>query len=148
MHNPQAYIVHLPHTKTHQHGQDIVLVEQCNPINPIALLMKHLRVNKIPCDTHLLSYMTPQGLQPLTKPLFLCHCNKIWHLLGYPRTTGHCFRMGGTTELLITGTPPDVVKATSHWSSDSFMRYWRSLDDITPHYIKGLHARKQRPRLK
>ena len=146
--NPQAYVVRLPHTKTHQHGQDVVLVEQCEPINPITLLMKHLQVNRIPHDTHLFSYTTPHGLRPLTKSLFLRRCNEIWHPLGYPRTTGHCFRIGGTTELLIAGTPPNVVKATGCWSSDAFMRYWRSLDDIAPKYIRRLHARGRKPWLK
>ena len=92
--------------------------------------------------------MTPEGLRPLTKPVFLQRCNDIWHPLGYPRTTGHCFRIGGTTELLIAGTPPDVVKATGRWSSDSFMRYWRSLDDIAPRYIRRLHAKGRRHRLR
>ena len=146
--NPKAYVVRLPHTKTHLDGQDIILVEQCDPINPIALLLKHLQINNIPQDTFLFSYMTPEGLRPLTKPVFLQRCNEIWHPLGYPRTTGHCFRIGGTTELLIAGTPPDVVKATGRWSSDSFMRYWRSLDDIAPRYIRRLHAKKRRHRLR
>ena len=146
--NPKAYVVRLPHTKTHLDGQDIVLVEQCDPINPIALLLKHLQINNIPQDTFLFSYMTPEGLRPLTKPVFLQRCNDIWHPLGYPRTTGHCFRIGGTTELLIAGTPPDVVKATGRWSSDSFMRYWRSLDDIAPRYIRRLHAKGRRHRLR
>ena len=142
--NPQSRIVRLPHTKTHRHGQDVVLVDQCDPINPITLLLRHLQVNNIPHDAHLFSYITPHGVFPLTKPLFLRRCNEIWGSLGYPRTTGHCFRIGGTTELLLAGTPPDVVKATGRWSSDSFMRYWRSLDDIAPHYIRHLHNKKRR----
>ena len=146
--DPKAHIVRLPHTKTHPEGQDIVLVDQCDPINPLALLARHLQINNIPQDAFLFSYNTPEGLKPLTKSLFLQRCNEIWHPLGYPRTTGHCFRIGGTTELLIAGVPPDVVKATGRWSSDSFMRYWRSLDDIAPRYIRRLHARKRKPRFK
>jgi hypothetical protein len=146
--NPRARVVRLPHTKTHQHGEDVVLVDQCEPINPISLLTRHLQINDIPHDAHLFSYTTPQGLRSLTKPLFLRRCNEIWQSLGYPRTTGHCFRIGRTTELLIAGTPPDVVKATGRWSSDSFMRYWRSLDDIAPLYICRLHTRKRAPRFR
>ena len=146
--DPKAHIVRLPHTKTHPEGQDIVLVDQCDPINPLALLARHLQINNIPHDTFLFSYNTPEGFKPLTKSLFLQRCNEIWHPLGYPRTTGHCFRIGGTTELLIAGVPPDVVKATGRWSSDSFMRYWRSLDDIAPRYIRRLHARKRKPRFR
>ena len=139
--NLLAYIIRLPHTKTHTHGQDVVLVDQRSPVNPITLLNDHLRVNNFLDDAPLFSYATPDGLSCLTKPLFLQRCNEIWHQLGYPRTTGHCFWIGGTTELLVSGTPPDVVKAMGRWSSDSFLRYWRSLDDIAPRYVRRLRTR-------
>jgi hypothetical protein len=142
--NPLSCIIHLPRTKTHHHGQDIVLVEQANPSNPISLLKRHLRVNNVSNDSFLFSYTSKNGLSPLTKPIFLKRCNEIWHPLGYPRTTGHCFRIGGTTELLIAGIPPDIVKVTGRWSSDSFLRYWRSLDDIAPQYMRHLHSKKRR----
>jgi hypothetical protein len=138
--NPLSCIIRLPCTKTHRHGQDVVLVDQRADINPITLLKRHLRINDIPNDTHLFSYTSTNGFTPLTKSLFLRRCNEIWQILGYPRTSGHCFRIGGTTELLIAGTPPDVVKATGRWSSDSFLRYWRSLDEIAPMYVRHLHS--------
>jgi hypothetical protein len=144
--NPHSCIIHLPCTKTHSHGQEVVLVDQRTAINPIRLLKKHLQVNDIPNDTHLFSYTSANSFSSLTKSLFLRRCNAIWHSLGYPRTTGHCFRIGGTTELLIAGIPPEVVKATGRWSSDSFLRYWRSLDDIAPQYIRHLHAQKRKRR--
>jgi hypothetical protein len=144
--NTHSFTLQLPRTKTHRHGQEVVLVSQRPAVNPIALLHKHLLVNDMPGDTHLFSYISDNTFLSLTKPVFLRRCNEIWHLLGYPRTTGHCFRIGGTTELLIAGTPPDVVKATGRWSSDSFLRYWRSLDDIAPHYIRHLHLKKPRYR--
>jgi hypothetical protein len=144
--NTHSFTLQLPRTKTHCHGQEVVLVSQKPAVNPIAMLHKHLSVNDMPGDTHLFSYISDNTFFSLTKPVFLRRCNEIWHSLGYPRTTGHCFRIGGTTELLIAGTPPDVVKATGRWSSDSFMRYWRSLDDIAPHYIRHLHLKKPRRR--
>ena len=144
--NPHSCVLHLPRTKTHYHGQDIVLVDQCASINPISLLKKHLHLSSVPHDAHIFSFSSTHGLSPLTKPVFLQRCNEIWQSLGYPRTTGHCFWIGGTTELLIAGTPPDVVKATGRWSSDSFLRYWRSLDDIAPQYIRHLHASRRRHR--
>ena len=142
--NPQSCIFHLPRTKTHHNGQDIVLVDQCSPINPIFLLKNHLRVNNIPKDEHIFSYTSADHLVSLTKSFFLQRCNTVWHLLGYPRATGHCFRIGGTTELLIAGTPPDVVKVTGRWSSESFLRYWRSLDEIAPQHIRNLHILKRK----
>ncbi|KAF8573516.1 hypothetical protein K439DRAFT_1250648, partial [Ramaria rubella] len=63
----------------------------------------------------------------LTCSAFLNRCNQIWTAQGYPRSTGHSFRIGGTMELLLTGVHPDVVKAMGQWSSDSFLVYWRSL---------------------
>ncbi|KAF8803103.1 hypothetical protein BYT27DRAFT_6743692 [Phlegmacium glaucopus] len=136
--NPSAYMLHLPHTKTHHRGQDVVIVEQQGPINPISLLKNHLHLSHTPHTLPLFAYATHEGHQSFTKRTFLRRCNLIWHSLGYPHTTGHCFRIGGTTELLVAGTPPDVVKAMGHWSSDSFHRYWRSLDDIVPQHARNL----------
>ena len=144
--NPQSCILHLPHTKTHRHGQDVVLVDQRAPINPITLLKNHLRVNGVHTDEHIFSFTSRDGRQSLRKDPFLKRCNTIWASLGYPRATGHCFRIGGTTELLIAGTPPDVVKATGRWSSESFLRYWRSLDALAPRYIRNLHIFRHRRR--
>ena len=146
--NPHSCLLRLPRTKTHRHGQDVVLVDQRAPINPISLLKNHIRVNNIHNNDLLFSLISTNGHTPLSKKSLLHRCNAIWSTLGYPRTTGHCFRIGGTTELLIAGTPPDIVKATGRWSSESFLRYWRSLDDIAPHHIRNIHAirRKRRRR--
>ena len=121
--------------KTHYHGQDVVLVDQCPPVNPILLLRNHFHINNIPYDSHIFSYTSSEGMISLTRSLFLNQCNEIWSTLGYPHTTGHSFQIGGTTELLITGTPPDIVKATRQWTSESFLQYWCSLDDIVPFHI-------------
>jgi hypothetical protein len=142
--NPQSRLLHLPCTKTHRHGQDVVLVDQRAPINPISLLENHIRVSDVPNDRHIFSFLSTDGLLSLSKPLFLQRCNAIWSSLGYPRTTGHCFRIGGTTELLVAGTHPDVVRATGRWSSESFLRYWRSLDAIAPRHIRNLHIPRHR----
>ncbi|KIK93936.1 hypothetical protein PAXRUDRAFT_143952 [Paxillus rubicundulus Ve08.2h10] len=53
-------------------------------------------------------------------------------------TTGHSFCIGGTTELLLAGVPPDVVKALGHWSSDTFLHYWCSLELLAPLHIENL----------
>jgi hypothetical protein len=133
--------------KTHRLGQDIVLVNQRRPINPISLLKNHIRVSNIPSSSHIFSYSSPHGPVLLSKPIFIQRCYVIWSALGYPRATGHCFRIGGTTELLISGTPADVVKATGRWSSDSFLRYWRSLDLLAPQYIRNVHRFQRRHRI-
>jgi hypothetical protein len=144
--NPQSCVLRLPNTKTHRCGQDVVLVDQRFPINPISLLKNHIRVSSVQEGQFLFSFASPDGPTPLTKKVFLDRCNLIWSTYGYPRTTGHCFRIGGTTELLILGTPPDIVKVTGRWSSDSFLRYWRSLEEIAPLHIRNIHTSRRRRR--
>ncbi|KAF9218783.1 hypothetical protein BS17DRAFT_642718, partial [Gyrodon lividus] len=61
----------------------------------------------------------------LTQKKFLARCNSIWTSKGIPVSAGHSFRIGGTTELLLAGVPPDIVKALGRWSSDAFLCYWR-----------------------
>ena len=136
--NPQSCILHLPHTKTHPHGEEVVLINQDNPINPILLFKNHIHISSIPRDGLLFSFRESDNLIVLDKASFLWCCNDIWQPLSHPHFTGHSFHIGGTTELLITGIPPDVVRVTGHWSSESFLRYWRSLEDLTLHYISNL----------
>ncbi|KAF8130911.1 hypothetical protein K438DRAFT_1643528, partial [Mycena galopus ATCC 62051] len=71
----------------------------------------------------------------LTRRKFLQCCNAIWAAHNIPTITGHSFRTGGTTELLLAGVNPDVVQAMGRWLSDAFLVYWRHLDLLTP-----LHA--------
>ena len=115
---------------------------QHDPINPISLLNNHLLVNPARPSDPVFSFRSSDGLSFLTKPLFLRRCNTIWQTLGYPHTTGHCFRIGGTTELLISGVPPEVARVTGRWSSDSFLRYWRSLDDLAHLHVRNLKSHR------
>ncbi|QRV93567.1 hypothetical protein RhiJN_21585 [Ceratobasidium sp. AG-Ba] len=81
-------------------------------------------------------------LRALTKEHFLKFTNKIWSPMGYPRVTGHCFRIGGTTELLLGGVPPDLVKAMGRWKSDAFQRYWRDIGGIAAKFASNLKNRQ------
>ena len=144
IHNPQSCILHLPVTKTHWHGQDIILVDQA----ALSILFLYSRTISRSATSRMMLIFFPMLLQKgffsLTKSLFIQCCNTIWSRLGYPRTTGHSFRIGRTTELLITGTPPDVVRVTGWWSSASFLRYWRLLKDIVPLHIWNLHVARRK----
>ncbi|KAG2145616.1 hypothetical protein BD769DRAFT_1416683 [Suillus cothurnatus] len=53
-----------------------------------------------------------------------CHLGQT----GLATSSGHSFRIGRTTEFLLSGVPPDIVKALGRWSFDSFLCYWRSPD--------------------
>ena len=46
----------------------------------------------------------------------------------------------GTTEFLVAGVLPYVVKPMGSWSSDSLHRYWCSLDEIALNHLWNLTA--------
>lgn len=79
-------------------------------------------------ELHLASLLLPLGRLPFSslQKNFMRRCNDILHDLGYSRITGHCFRIGGTTELLLAGVDPEVVKKLGRWKSDAFLRYRRT----------------------
>ncbi|KAF9030051.1 hypothetical protein BJ165DRAFT_1324728, partial [Panaeolus papilionaceus] len=132
--NTHSYELQLPCTKTNRRGQTIMILKQDHATNPLPLLQHHLAINNLPRSSNLFNYISSSHSKPtvLSKRRFLARCNAIWSPLGYPRITGHSFRIGGTSKLLASGIPPDVVKTMGRWSSDSFLRYWRHLDRIAP----------------
>ncbi|PPR07307.1 hypothetical protein CVT24_007516 [Panaeolus cyanescens] len=135
-HQPKFFNLHLPQTKTNRLGQTVVILPQENISNPLPLLQNHLFVNRSPIHTPLFSYRSkqhdPGRTLMLSKATFLARCNSILGTLGYQRISGHSFRIGGTSTLLATGLPPDVVRTMGCWASDSFLRYWRRIDRIAP----------------
>lgn len=68
----------------------------------------------------------------LPKASFLSFCDKIWAKAGLAHVHSHSFRIGGATELLLAGVPPEVVAATGGWSSLAFLLYWRRMEEILP----------------
>ncbi|KIJ58033.1 hypothetical protein HYDPIDRAFT_48857, partial [Hydnomerulius pinastri MD-312] len=106
--------------------------------DPIAAITNHLARNPGPPNIPLFAYIPPRGWCCLTKKKLMARCNVIWSAAGIPSITGHSFRIGGTTELLLAGVPPDVVKALGRWSSDAFLRYWRSLELLAPLHVENL----------
>lgn len=128
--NTSARNLRLPRTKTHASGEDVTITPQNFPINPIAALNNHLHLNLLDASLPLFAFSTSCGPRNLNRARFLERCNSIWTAHGYPRSTGHSFRIGGTTHLLLAGVSPDVVKVMGRWSSDAFHRYWRSTDAL------------------
>src|ERR1700730_16960065 len=85
----------------------------------------------------LASYRDSLGsLAPLTKHSFLKWCNTILTSLGYGCFSGHCFRISGTTELLVRGVNPNVVHIMGRWSSNSFLCYWHNVSDIAALHVE------------
>ncbi|KZV83628.1 hypothetical protein EXIGLDRAFT_592158, partial [Exidia glandulosa HHB12029] len=99
---------------------------------PSHALREHIRVNRLSPDNPLFAYRhdATDDVIPLTKNVFLSRLNEIWAAAGMQRITAHCFRIGGTTALLRAGVDPQVVRVAGRWRSDSFLRYWRAIDDI------------------
>ncbi|KAF9551250.1 hypothetical protein CPC08DRAFT_647669, partial [Agrocybe pediades] len=110
--NIAALSIHLPRTKTKSSGEDIILVHQNGIVDPLPALANHLHLNNFPCNLPLFTYKSPSNpsFRCLTKNTFLKRCNEIWFSHGIASVTGHCFRIGGTTEYLLCGVDPNVVK--------------------------------------
>ncbi|EIN09231.1 hypothetical protein PUNSTDRAFT_29795, partial [Punctularia strigosozonata HHB-11173 SS5] len=132
-----SYSIALPSSKTrYAKGETVFLHRQRGSTDPIDALAYHLHKSDLPSNSALFAFRTHGGPKLLTRSLFLARCNTIWTPLRHPRVTGHCFRIGGTTELLLAGVPPHVVKKAGRWSSDTFLRYWRSVEDILPQHMR------------
>ncbi|KZV82569.1 DNA breaking-rejoining enzyme, partial [Exidia glandulosa HHB12029] len=120
----------LPRTKVERSGVWIWIARHYN--DPSYALQDHIGVNRIALDDPLFAYRhdTSGELIALTRGAFLGRLNEIWSACGMQRFTGHSFRIGGTTALLRAGVDPEVVKMAGRWKSDSFLRYWRAIDQI------------------
>lgn len=131
--------LHLPHTKTTgDTGATIFLCSQNDCTDPNTIIDKHLLINRLSSKHPLFSYSYHGSFIPLTKRRFLRRCNTIWSRYGLPTFSGHCFRIGGTTILLLRGVSPYIVKAMGRWTSDSFLKYWRSLEILAPIHAEFL----------
>ena len=94
--------------------------------------------SSLPADAQLFAYQHKSGWRALTKKAFLDECASVWVRSGVdviPR--GHSFRIGGTAELLLRGTPPDVVMLQGRWKSRAFLRYWRKVEVIFPLFVSS-----------
>ncbi|THH14019.1 hypothetical protein EUX98_g9656, partial [Antrodiella citrinella] len=130
---------HIPWTKTtKQAGADIVATENDDATSAITALRHHQNTNHaVPSSAPLFAFETAdqQGWAPMTKPWFLDRCNEVWNDAGLELLTGHCFRIGGATELLLRGTHPDIVATQGGWKSRAFLEYWRKIESILPLFI-------------
>ncbi|KAG2128260.1 hypothetical protein DEU56DRAFT_742110 [Suillus clintonianus] len=144
----ESLMCRLPWTKVaKEKGEDIFLGRQLGASDPISALLAHLvaspAILSAPHSSHLFTYDVGGGkLVSLTKRKFLLICNAVWNTHNMPHISRHCFRIGGTMELLLRNVPPHIVKVMGRWSSDSFLRYWCLLEHIAP-----LHAELLGPKL-
>jgi integrase len=139
-HGGRTPSITLPWTKTTLGaGAVITLAPQPHSRTcPVTAIRDFLKRHPMPRRAHLFAYRVDGVFRPLTKRVFLAEVNAIASDLGLGRVTGHCFRIGGTTQLLASGVPPDVVKAAGRWASDSFLRYWREHERVLPQHVNDL----------
>lgn len=133
------YSLTLPWSKTtNVAGLEITFTDCDDATSPVPAFTRHLMLNShIPSAAPLMSYESTaaSGWAPLTRDWFLERCNSIWSKSDMTTLTGHSFRIGGATELLLRGTPPDIVAAQGSWKSRAFLEYWRKVDHILPLFI-------------
>ncbi|KAJ7366283.1 hypothetical protein DFH08DRAFT_679712, partial [Mycena albidolilacea] len=127
-------VLKFPWTKPKgEHGDKAILCHQHTKSDPVNAIENHDTVNTIPADLPLFVYRNEKGDHTcLSRRKFLSRCNEIWSRHGVPSTTGHSFRIRGTTHLLIAGVNPEVVQAMGCWKSDTFLVYWRHFGHISP----------------
>jgi hypothetical protein len=122
---------------THGEGANIVASGVDNVMNPVLALIHHLSANySMPADAPFFAFETDtNGWAPMTCSWFMERCNTVWKMASLPQLSGHCFRIGGATELLLQDTQPDVVAMQGRWKSWAFLEYWRKINLILPMFI-------------
>ena len=143
--------LHLPWSKTEKaRGDDVWIPRQEAPLDPIHAIHKHFIKNKLRAHHPIAAYRDAHdNIITLTRSKFVRRINEILRASkkGYPRISGHCFRIGGTTFYLVSGVPPDMVKKFGRWRSQAFLEYWRCLDYLGAIHIDMLPLRPTtRPR--
>ncbi|KAJ7668534.1 hypothetical protein DFH06DRAFT_1038988, partial [Mycena polygramma] len=132
-HGIHFYDIKAPWTKTTGFEGASLLVSEQAELDPISTMHHHLVINRaVPDSSPLFSFQTAKGWSVLTKDLFLTRCNEIWTDSSLPCMTGHSFRIGGATEMLARGIPPEIVAKQGRWRSDAFLIYWRRIELILP----------------
>jgi hypothetical protein len=132
---------HIPSTKTPPiEGEDMYWAAQISPLDPLAALENHLRVNLAGNDAQLFAWKHPKGMRPLSKPELTKRLAAIFRSAKLPDLKGHGIRIGGTLEYLLRGVPFDVVKSMGRWSSDAFTLYLREHATIIAPYIQSSPA--------
>jgi hypothetical protein len=127
----KASAIRLPWTKTNLHKGDIVVLPtQRAPLDATRAMCHHILASRLDDTALLCQYKDGESVKTFDKNLLMYMCNEVWQKDGIQRITGHSFRIGGTTAYLMAGVDSDIVKKMGRWSSDAFLRYWRSVNGI------------------
>ncbi|KAF8960446.1 DNA breaking-rejoining enzyme [Flammula alnicola] len=123
---------HIPWTKTTgSQGAWLYLLSSDDDIDSVTALEHHLYVNSnIPPHASLFAFETSSGWSYLSKVDVIARCHDIWSSQNLSLPTGHGFRIGGATFLLMCGVDPWIVMKIGRWSSKAFLLYWREVESI------------------
>ncbi|PCH34459.1 hypothetical protein WOLCODRAFT_63530, partial [Wolfiporia cocos MD-104 SS10] len=130
--------LHILWTKTTQSdGANVIILSIDDPTNPILAICHHLSANQhVPSDAPFFAFETSDGgWAPLTCGWFLDRCNEVRTSASLCSVTSHSFCIGGTTELLLHGTPLGIVAVQGRWKSRAFMEYWCCIEQVLPLFI-------------
>ncbi|GLB43817.1 putative DNA breaking-rejoining enzyme, partial [Lyophyllum shimeji] len=126
---------------TGHRGTTITVTDNGELLSPYLALKHHLHANTaVPANAPLFAFEsgdTASGWPPLTHKWFLERCNTVWSAAGLTHVSGHSFRIGGVTEFLLRGTPPDIVRVLGRWQSQAFLLYQRKVEAILPQFLSG-----------
>ncbi|KAI0037486.1 DNA breaking-rejoining enzyme [Auriscalpium vulgare] len=138
--------LHIPFSKTTgAAGADISITDIEDETSPFHALQYHLQVNaEVPAHAPFFAYEEGDGWKALTRAALMDQCNAVWSAAGIPGIGGgHSFRIGGTTEWLLRGAPPDMVAIQGRWRSDAFLRYWRRVEIVLPFFMSRTFTASQ-----
>jgi hypothetical protein len=116
-----------------------------NNLCPEKAYSNHMKVNAcVPGQAPLFSFVTDVGQWvPMTKDWFLRRCTEIWTKAKLNLVHGHSYRIEGSTELLLTGVPCEVVAALGEWTSLAFLLYWRKIEHIVPMNVRKAYDKSK-----
>src|SRR5882724_2535797 len=123
--------------KTSPHSEETRWIDSCCSCSAEWAFQNHRTINTcVPPSSHIFGFETISGhFLPMPKSWFLNRCNEVWLSKGLTTTSGHSFKIGGTTHLLLLGIDPFIVMAQGHWRPSAFLEYWQLCEEIIPTFI-------------
>ena len=81
--------------------------------------------SQVPSSVHMFAFKTTDGgYAPMHHEWFLSQCYKFWTSSNLKTLSGHRFRIGGMTHLLLLGIDSFIAMAQGCWNSTAFLEYW------------------------
>ena len=132
-------LIQLPLSKTRNSAfPDILVIHQTyDELCPTRIISTYIKARlslNLTADQQYLFLHSDSSLT--NKRWFLQRLNKIF---SQKHLSGHRFRAGGTTELILRGLPPHIVQLAGRWSSDTFEEYIRCHPLVLNAHVAALY---------